>query len=69
MGSVSRALTVRTSVAIIIVVFYLVTAATVAALDPGSDTGSAIASGLSWPLAALELAWVYTARFFGPLFD
>ena len=59
----------RTTVALIIVIFYLVTAAVVAALDPGSDTGSAIASGLSWPLAALELAWDHMVSFFGPMFS
>ncbi len=69
MGSVSRTLSVRTSVAIIIVIFYLLMAAVVAALDPCSDTGGAIASGLLWPLAALELAWNSMVRFFGPSFS
>ncbi len=59
----------RTTVALIIVIFYLVAAAAVAALDPSSDTGSAIASGLLWPLAALEFAWDHMASFFGPIFS
>ena len=58
----------RTTVALIIVIAYLVIAAVVGALDPGSDTGSAILSGLLWPLAALEFAWDHMASFFGPMF-
>jgi len=50
------------------VIFYLVMAAVAAALDPGSDTGNAIASGLLWPLTALEFAWDHMASFFGPIF-
>ncbi len=50
----------RTTIALIIVIFYLVTAAVVAALDPGSDTGSAIASGLLWPLAAQQAQSIRT---------
>ncbi len=48
----------RTTVALIIVIAYLVIAAVVAAFDLGSDTGSAILSGLLWPLAAVEGATV-----------
>jgi len=51
------------------VIFYLVMAAVVAAFDPGSDTGIAIASGLLWPLTVLEFAWDYMASFFGPIFS
>ena len=59
----------RTSVVVIIVIFYLVAAAAAAALDPGPDTGSAIISGLLWPLAVLEFAWDHMASFFGPIFS
>lgn len=58
----------RAGAAVMIVIVYLVVAVVVGALDPSSDPGSAVLSGLLWPLAALAFAWDHMASFFGPMF-